>query len=101
MIWACWMVCSDFFAESSCECLKRLRAVGIAISMIMVMIAITISNSIRVKPLGRTGRRARLRRLSEDLQFMGFELLREQASISWPFRKNATTYRREREIQRS
>ena len=56
-------------------------------------------------------RRVRLRRRrlweplrsveSEDLRFMGFQCLVEQAGGSRPIRQNATTYRREREMGRS
>ena len=55
--------------------------VGMAISIRMRMMAMTISSSIRVKAIGRmTERRARLRRESENLQFMGFLSLVEQAA---------------------
>jgi hypothetical protein len=75
----------------------------------MVMIAITMSNSISVKPLGRGRVRLGQDRLleprraveSEDVRFMGFQCLVEQAGGSRPIRENATTYRREREMGRS
>src|ERR1039457_70461 len=83
--------------------------VGMAMSIRIRMMAITISNSISVKPLGRLGEMLerdsvlvpRWPNRSINVRFMGFQCLVEQAGGSRPFRQNATTYRREREIGRS
>jgi len=75
--------------------------VFIAISIRIRMTAITISSSINVKPLGATVRRARWQSAGKVLRFIAIPVPLEQARSSRPFRENATTYRREREMKRS
>src|ERR1019366_996853 len=96
-------------AEVSLPFFVRLPMVGMAMSIRMRMMAMTMSNSISVKPSGCRCVRLSWGRLwepmrsveSEDLRFMGFLCLVEQAGGSRPIRENATTYRREREMGRS
>src|SRR5271157_5098634 len=102
------MTCTELIAESWVALFFRLPTVGIAISIRMAMMAITISNSISVKPLGflpslvNGGDCAPRRpRQNENLRFMGFQCLVEQAGRRQPIRQNATTYRRGREMGRS
>src|ERR1017187_5994955 len=99
----------ELIAEVSLALFFITPMVGMAMSMRMRMMAITINSSINVKPLGRRCVRLSRGRLweplrpfeSEDLRFMGFLCLVEQAGGSRPIRENATTYRREREMRRS
>src|SRR6266567_4043092 len=86
----------DCCAEVSLAYRVMFPIVGMAMSMRMAMMAITISNSISVKPLGCTGRRASQRpRLKIVVLFIGSKALNGQADPA-ATRPNRTTYRRTR-----